>query len=180
MIIHPSPIISSGIASILARHFKAEVLQSADLQSAREQGTGPMDLVICDAGCIDPPAQGLAFYGPVRKVLSDPFPAGLCRIADLSISGDRLVELAGMFLRDNANKETKEGAQLTARETEVLRLVASGYSNKQIAGELFISIHTVISHRKRITEKTGIKSMSGLTIYAILQQLIDPGKILPE
>lgn len=61
---------------------------------------------------------------------------------------------------------------LTDRELDVLKAITKGYSNKEIADHLNISIHTVISHRKNITEKTGIKSISGLTIYAISQKII--------
>jgi DNA-binding CsgD family transcriptional regulator len=67
--------------------------------------------------------------------------------------------------------------ELTVREKEVLALVAMGHSNKEIAEKLFISIHTVISHRKNITEKLGIKSISGLTVYAILNRVIDPDNL---
>jgi DNA-binding CsgD family transcriptional regulator len=63
--------------------------------------------------------------------------------------------------------------QLSPRETDVLRLVALGQSNKQISERLFISIHTVISHRKHITSKLGIKSISGLTLYAVINNLTD-------
>ena len=63
--------------------------------------------------------------------------------------------------------------QLSSRETDVLKLVAIGQSNKQISEKLFISIHTVITHRKHITSKLGVKSISGLTLYAILNNLID-------
>ncbi len=70
--------------------------------------------------------------------------------------------------------------ELTQREREILRQVAMGYSNKEIADSLFISIHTVITHRKNITGKLGIKSISGLTVYAIINRLIDPGLIDPE
>ena len=61
---------------------------------------------------------------------------------------------------------------LTARELEVLQLVACGYINKQIADRLSISLHTVISHRKNITRKLQIKTVAGLTIYALLNGLI--------
>lgn len=62
--------------------------------------------------------------------------------------------------------------ELTARETDVLVKLLNGLSNKEIAEELNISIHTVISHRKNIVEKTGIKSLPGLTIYAISKKII--------
>ena len=70
--------------------------------------------------------------------------------------------------------------ELTKREIDVLRLITKGFSNKEIADHLFVSIHTVISHRKNISEKTGIKSASGLTMYSILKRIIDVTEINPE
>jgi len=63
--------------------------------------------------------------------------------------------------------------ELTRREIDVLQLVSKGLANKEVADRLSISIHTVISHRKNISEKTGIKSASGLTMYAVLKKIID-------
>lgn len=62
---------------------------------------------------------------------------------------------------------------ISAREKNVLKLIASGFTNKQIAEKLFISLNTVITHRKNITNKLGIKSVSGLTVYAILNKIIE-------
>ena len=59
------------------------------------------------------------------------------------------------------------GVQLTGRETEVLALVARGYMNKEIADRLQIGLTTVISHRRNIMEKLGIRSVAGLAIYAM-------------
>ena len=64
---------------------------------------------------------------------------------------------------------------LTERETDVLVQLLNGLSNKEIAEKLHISIHTVISHRKNIVGKTGIKSLPGLTIYAISNKIIPLG-----
>jgi regulator of cell morphogenesis and NO signaling len=61
---------------------------------------------------------------------------------------------------------------LSRRELEVLQLVACGYINKQIADSLTISLHTVISHRKNISSKLQIKTVAGLTVYALLNGLI--------
>lgn len=83
-------------------------------------------------------------------------------------------EILNSFLTNNT-KDTD--TELTKREIEVLQLITKGYSNKEIADHLFVSTHTVISHRKNISEKTGIKSASGMTMYAILKKIIDVGDI---
>lgn len=94
----------------------------------------------------------------------------------LDATKDQIVEMVSLVLRDNNIPEDKvvSVSTLSDRETDVLKLVAKGFSNKEIGEKLFISMHTVISHRKNITKKLGIKSISGLTVYAILHKLIDP------
>nr|WP_319510052.1 response regulator transcription factor [uncultured Draconibacterium sp.] len=62
---------------------------------------------------------------------------------------------------------------LSEREIDVLKLLATGKSNKEIAEQLFISIHTVISHRKNISNKIGVKSTAALVIYAVANGIID-------
>ncbi len=71
----------------------------------------------------------------------------------------------------------KEKSLLSDREIEVLKAIALGYSNKEIADELFISTNTVITHRKNITDKLGIKTIAGLTVYAIINSLINPEEV---
>lgn len=66
---------------------------------------------------------------------------------------------------------------LSAREIEVLVLITKGLINKEIADKLNISLTTVITHRKNITEKLGIKSVSGLTIYAVMNGYIEADRI---
>ena len=61
--------------------------------------------------------------------------------------------------------------ELSDREKEVLVLVAKGLSSKEIADKLCVSIHTVNSHRKNISQKTGIKSVAGLAAYAMICKL---------
>lgn len=72
----------------------------------------------------------------------------------------------------NTSSDKNQQEDLSEREIEVLVQMVKGLTNKEIADKLNISIHTVISHRKNITEKTGIKSLSGLTIYAITKKII--------
>ena len=66
-----------------------------------------------------------------------------------------------------------ENEELSEREKDVLIQVVKGLSNKEIANVLCISTHTVISHRKNITRKLNIHSTAGLTIYAIVNKLVD-------
>lgn len=63
--------------------------------------------------------------------------------------------------------------ELSIREIEVLRLIASGKLNKEIADKLCISVNTVITHRKNISTKLGIKSASGLSLYAMMNGIIN-------
>jgi DNA-binding NarL/FixJ family response regulator len=62
--------------------------------------------------------------------------------------------------------------ELSEREKEIVGQIALGKTNKQVADELFISSHTVVTHRKNIVRKLGIKTVSGLTVYAILNKII--------
>lgn len=63
--------------------------------------------------------------------------------------------------------------ELSSREHDVVVQIVKGLSNKEIADVLCISVHTVITHRKNITRKLNIHSTAGLTIYAIVNKLID-------
>lgn len=62
--------------------------------------------------------------------------------------------------------------ELSNREKDVLRELASGKTNKEIAEALFISVNTVITHRKNISAKLGVKSASGLSLYALMNGII--------
>ena len=69
-------------------------------------------------------------------------------------------------------QETKN-SELSNRERDVVKEIALGLTNKEIAEKLFLSIHTIVTHRKNITKKLGIKTTSGLTVYAIINNLIE-------
>ena len=76
------------------------------------------------------------------------------------------------------NKETTaSNHELSPREIEVLILITKGFINKEIAQRLGISLTTVISHRKNIMEKLGIKSVAGLAIYAVMHGYIEADSI---
>ena len=66
---------------------------------------------------------------------------------------------------------------LTDREIEVMSLIVQGYINKEIADKLNIGLATVITHRKNIMDKLGMKSVSALTIFAVMHGYVDINKI---
>ncbi|MBO4811830.1 MAG: response regulator transcription factor [Prevotella sp.] len=66
---------------------------------------------------------------------------------------------------------------LSDREAEVMVLIVKGYINKQIADQLHIGLSTVVTHRKNIMEKLGVRSVSALTIYAVMHGYVDINKI---
>lgn len=78
----------------------------------------------------------------------------------------------------NSNAALGEGNKdLSSRENDVLQLIVKGSTNKDIADKLNISLNTVLTHRKNITAKLGIKTVSGLTFYAIMNGLISGDEI---
>ncbi|MCR4859692.1 MAG: helix-turn-helix transcriptional regulator [Bacteroidales bacterium] len=91
----------------------------------------------------------------------------------------RLLESPRRFHEDDrsSGEAEPERLELSDREKEILVSVAQGLLNKEIADKHHISINTVITHRKNITRKTGIKTVPGLTVYAILNNLIDINSI---
>ena len=93
-------------------------------------------------------------------------------VIEINDTRSKIIGKMNEFAQSEATKNADD-VELSKRETDVLVAVAKGMMNKEIADQMNISIHTVISHRKNITRKTGIKSVSGLTVYALLNNLID-------
>ncbi len=98
-------------------------------------------------------------------------------VIEINDSKPKITNKIGQIVKNNDKKETNDDVELSKREIDVLVAVAKGMMNKEIADQMNISIHTVISHRKNITRKTGIKSVSGLTVYALLNNLIDENEV---
>lgn len=89
-------------------------------------------------------------------------------VEDLVEDIDRSIQ---SIRRNNATSEAHE--ELSLREIDVLRCVAQGMINKEIADNLHISVNTVLSHRKNIIAKLGIKTVSGLSLYAMMNGYIE-------
>lgn len=99
----------------------------------------------------------------------------LSTLAEARLGNDdpEVVVIEQSSLETRQPEMSSEGGELSAREKEILVCVAKGMLNKEIADKLCLSINTVITHRKNITRKIGIKTVAGLTVYALLNGLID-------
>ena len=189
IILHPSEIIRKGLASILRNYFNIEIIQLAnpnDIIALQDISNALMIIyfdseILANTNYINSliSKNNLKVIGISDNPDQDKFHFDNIINLDTPPSEIHTIVENCMSTNDKPTNE-KEGEDLSIREREVLKLVASGYSNKKIAETLFISVHTVISHRKNITEKTGIKSISGLTVYAILNNLIDTENLNPE
>ena len=144
----------------------------------------------CDVVLVDPSVASYDQRAELRRVLSgrgvpvlalqtSAMDASLVRAFDGVVSlydsmDSILARLSSAIEQSSASLSPRnESEELSARERDILTAVAKGKTNKEIADELNISIHTVITHRKNISHKLGINSISGLTVYAILNRLID-------
>lgn len=80
-------------------------------------------------------------------------------------------------LMNLTEEEDADQNALSQREKEIIGCVVCGMTNKEIAEKLFISVHTVITHRRNITRKLQIHSAAGLTIYAIVNKLVELSEV---
>ncbi len=71
-----------------------------------------------------------------------------------------------------------EAVVISKREGEIITFIAEGYTNTQIAEKLFLSAHTINTHRKNIMSKLGVKNTAGIVMYAVKSNLISPNKFL--
>lgn len=71
-----------------------------------------------------------------------------------------------------------DGLNISEREIEIIRMIAEGFSNKEIAEKLFLSNHTVNTHRKNIMNKLGVNNTAGIVLFAVKENIISPNKFL--
>lgn len=116
----------------------------------------------------------------VVALLSNLYPSELLQTFDEQISIYDDIDtiknkLKKLFSTENeeSTETTEEQQSLSAREKEIVVCVVKGMTNREIADTLFLSAHTVITHRRNIARKLQIHSTSGLTIYAIMNKLVD-------
>lgn len=186
LLISPSKIIIKGIEGILsdASEFVVENIFS-DLSHSSEVLLKNLnvDLILIDSTIIDFSSR-LNSRAQISKYTSKP--VGLISTGNYDEELNKLYDFVISLYEDvpsivkkmryaleSANEEGKNSSnELSIREKEILVYVAKGLLNKEIADKCNLSIHTVITHRKNISRKTGIHSVAGLTVYAIMNNLI--------
>lgn len=172
LICEPSDMILEGLKSLISsqqRFHVMDTLHSATNLRERLTVLRP-DILIVNPTIIDSPPVGVATIALVYQYV-EPERLKLYRHT-LDIRANRSSLIALLDTCEHvAEPDPQESYELSEREVEVLVLVAKGYASKEIADQLNISIHTVNSHRKNITHKTGIKSPAGLAVYAMLHGL---------
>ena len=112
---------------------------------------------------------------PVDEMFLKDFDARIGLYDSLETLKQKIDMLTNVEIDDenNADGDLDINDALSVREREVLTCVVKGQTNKEIAQTLFLSTHTVITHRRNIARKLGIHSTAGLTIYAIVNKLVE-------
>jgi DNA-binding CsgD family transcriptional regulator len=180
VIVHCSAIIQKGLAELLMHTCNVSVSQSiSDYSDLTHAFRLKKAILFIDLELLNTDKTQLTVFknnGNSVFVISDHNATTIPEIPEENV----------LFVNDSLNviqkklnsvfpsmpKSNIEPTELTFRETEVLKLVAMGNSNKETADQLSISLHTVISHRKNICRKLEIKTISGLTLYALINNLI--------
>ena len=188
-IVEPSPIVAEGLASMLASCDDMEVVSvSRSLRSWVEYGAMPKaDVVVVGSQllcALTQPLrvaveelQGVTVVMLSTTVCDEEVLRWVDGVVNIYDDGQALARKLRAALDKDATNQYSDSHDLSERERDVLILVAKGMANKEIADRLNISIHTVMSHRKNITHKTGIKSVAGLTVYALLNNLLDQSDV---
>ena len=183
LVVEPSEIIREGLTALLADegyHFLAPLRDAGDLLQ-RLPALQP-DIMVLNPTALPLPQRmtllqiqqvrpQMAVVGLVYQYVEPELLQGFKTVIDIRDNASRVIQT----LRECCQTDSEaadESYELSDRETEVLLLVAQGCSSKDIADRLCISIHTVNTHRKNITRKTGIKSVAGLAVYAMIHGLI--------
>lgn len=188
LIVEPSAIVTEGVKHFLSGDARFNVLaplHDAQNLPARVMSSHP-DILLLNPVLLAAPARPLLIQlqqqRPIMTLVAlvshyvEPSLLSAFRaVLDISVAGNQIAGILTEAVSNNNNEKGSEGDEnfeLSDRETEVLVLVAKGLSSKEIADKLNISVHTVNTHRKNITHKTGIRSVAGLAVYAMLHNLM--------
>ena len=188
-IIEPSAIIAEGVATLAGRSGEFEVVYSGgDMRMLMERfAMVAPDVVIVGSQMVGANNQSLRVaYPELQSVTLALLSTTVCDeevmrqfegVVNIYDGQAQIIRKLHAAVEQGETNPYSDSHDLSERERDVLILVAKGKTNKEIAAELNISIHTVMSHRKNITHKTGIKSVAGLTVYALLNNLLDQNDV---
>lgn len=188
-IIEPSAIIAEGFAVLAGRGGEFEVIYSGgDLRTLVERfAVVEPDLVVVGSQLVGglnqplrslyPDLQGVALALLSTTVCDEEIMRQFDGVVNIYDGQVHIIRKLQAAVEQGETNPYSDSHDLSERERDVLILVAKGLANKEIAEQLNISIHTVMSHRKNITHKTGIKSVAGLTVYALLNNLLDQNDV---
>jgi DNA-binding CsgD family transcriptional regulator len=180
-VIEPSQIIFEGLSNVLMKFKKNFYLyRFADLEELKQSTSKEnFNVAVINPSVIQNrlndflklknTSQGILWIALVYSFFDDEVLQKYDDTLSVNASPEQIFSKIG---QNNPASDKIQQEDLSDREIEVLVQMVKGLSNKEIADKLNISIHTVISHRKNITDKTGIKSLSGLTIYAITKKIV--------
>lgn len=175
VLLEPSPIISEGIASILEAtsdlHLSTRIATPAQLSAAITRHDPQLILAnptLLDEAAVTSLASRLHIVALCYQYVSQERLARYSAVINIEATPAQVVST----LRALAQTTATESYDLSARETQILALIAQGLSSKEIADRLNLSIHTINTHRKNITRKTNIRTVAGLAAYALIHNLI--------
>ena len=184
LIAEPSDIIREGLMSLLGDDEYAFLAPLRDLPTDLPQRLSHIqpDILIMNPTLLQSPAKmqlaaimqarpQMAVVALVYQYVEPLLIQSFKTLIDIREQGSHVPQLLRECCQ-SGEESSDENYDLSERESEVLVLVAQGLSSKEIADRLNISIHTVNTHRKNITHKTGIKSVAGLAVYAMLHNLV--------
>ena len=179
LIVEPSELIIEGLKSVLDGQIRFKVLEpelNADHLAERLLTARP-DIILINPTLVDNVSRlrgerPVAMVALVYQYIEREALKNYDGVIDIRDSRAAIIETLAQASADEST-HAQSNYELTKRETAVLVQLAQGKTNKEIADALNVSVHTVISHRKNITHKTGIKSVAGLTVYAMLNNLLD-------
>ena len=183
-IVEPSAIIAEGVASILAASGEADVVAIYPTLRAYADRLNVKDVEVVVVGSqvavgaqLRSELQGVAVVLLSTTVVDEDVLRQVDGVINIYDDEATLMRKVRTAVEQGETNPYSDSHDLSERERDVLTLVAKGMANKEIADRLNISIHTVMSHRKNITHKTGIKSVAGLTVYALLNNLLDQSDV---
>lgn len=134
----------------------------------------PMDLSLAEIKSKNPDGRILIIESKPCPDYITQFIYDKIKITDLE---DNITDRFKSFLSVHEVDHSNQNDIISDREKDIVKLIALGKTNKEISDTLYISPHTVITHRKNITSKLGIKTIAGLTVYAVLNGIINPEEV---